>query len=111
MLGLILWSVLVFSLAPMIPAFGQNAKLIEEAKKEGGKVIRHGSLEAQPFDAVQAAFQKKTGLELEYWRGSGTRVVDRAVSEYRAGKARYDVLLVGTTPAKLYCQGRYGGKV
>ena len=83
----------------MIPAFGQNATLIEEAKKEGAKVIVYGSLEAQPFDAVQAAFQKKTGLELEYWRGSGTRVVDRAVSEYRAGKARYDVLLVGTTPA------------
>jgi len=83
----------------MIPAFGQNATLIEEAKKEGGKVIVYGSLEARPFDAVQAAFQKNTGLELEYWRGSGTRVVDRAVSEYRAGKARYDVLLVGTTPA------------
>jgi iron(III) transport system substrate-binding protein len=99
MLRLILWSVLVFSLAPMIPAFGQNATLIEEAKKEGGKVIVYGSLEARPFDAVQAAFQKKTGLELEYWRGSGTRVVDRAVSEYQAGKARYDVLLIGTTPA------------
>ena len=98
MLGLILWSVLVFSLAPMIPAFGQNARLIEEAKKEGGKVIVYGSLEAQPFDAVQAAFQKKTGLELEYWRGSGTRVVDRAVSEYE-GQSAYDVLLVGTTPA------------
>jgi len=99
MLRLILWSVLVFSLAPMIPAFGQKATLIEEAKKEGGKVIVYGSLEARPFDAVQAAFQKKTGLELEYWRGSGTRVVDRAVSEYQAGKARYDVLLIGTTPA------------
>ena len=99
MLRSILWSVLVFSLAPMIPAFGQNATLIEEAKKEGGKVIVYGSLEARPFDAVQAAFQKKTGLELEYWRGSGTRVVDRAVSEYQAGKARYDVLLIGTTPA------------
>ena len=98
MLRLVLWSVLVFSLAP-IAAFGQSARLIEEAKKEGGKVIVYGSLEAQPFDAVQAAFQKKTGLELEYWRGSGTRVVDRAVSEYRAGKARYDVLLAGTTPA------------
>jgi iron(III) transport system substrate-binding protein len=98
MLRLVLWSVLIFSLAP-IAAFGQSARLIEEAKKEGGKVIVYGSLEAQPFDAVQAAFQKKTGLELEYWRGSGTRVVDRAVSEYRAGKARYDVLLVGTTPA------------
>ena len=99
MLRRIFGSVLVLALAPMIPAFGQNAKLIDEAKKEGGKVIVYGSLEAQPFDAVQAAFQKKTGLELEYWRGSGTRVVDRAVSEYRAGKARYDVLLVGTTPA------------
>lgn len=91
--------VLVFFLVSLIPAFGQNASLIKEAKKEGGKVIVYGSLEARPFDAVQAAFQKETGLELEYWRGSGTRVVDRAVSEYRTGKARYDVLLVGTTPA------------
>jgi hypothetical protein len=78
--------ILVLSLVDSPAAFGQSANLIEEAKKEGGKVIAYGSLESEAFDAIKAAFQKKTRLELEYWRASGTKVMDRAVSEYRAGK-------------------------
>ncbi len=90
---------LFFLQSPM--AFGQNANLIEEAKKEGGKVIAYGSLESEAFDAIKAAFQKKTRLELEYWRASGTKVMDRAVSEYRTGKAGYDLLLLNANVARL----------
>ena len=93
--------ILVLSLVHSPAAFGQSANLIEEAKKEGGKVIAYGSLESEAFDAIKAAFQKKTQLELEYWRASGTKVMDRAVSEYRAGKAAYDVLLLNANVARL----------
>ena len=93
--------ILIVFLVPLHPASGQNATLIEEAKKEGGKVIAYGSLESEAFDAVKAAFQKKTGLELEYWRASGTKVMDRAISEYRSGKPLYDLLLLNANVARL----------
>lgn len=101
MLRLILSLVSLFFLARTLPALGQNASLIDEAKKEGGKVIAYGSLESEAFDAIKAAFQKKTGLELEYWRASGTKVMDRAVSEYRTGKAVYDLLLLNANVARI----------
>jgi iron(III) transport system substrate-binding protein len=75
-------------------ASAQDAKLVEAARKEGGKVIVYGSLEADTTDAVRKAFEKKTGLAMEYWRASTTKVVERASSEYRAKKALVDVILV-----------------
>jgi ABC-type thiamine transport system substrate-binding protein len=64
----------------------QEAKLIEAAKKEGGKIVAYGSLESDTTEAVKKAFEKKTGLSMEYWRASATKVVDRATSEFRAQK-------------------------
>jgi iron(III) transport system substrate-binding protein len=81
--------------------FAQSAKLIEAAKKEGGKVVAYGSLESEAFDAVKAGFEKKTGLELEYWRASGTKTMDRAVGEYRSGKPAYDAILLNANVARL----------
>ncbi|HEY6197091.1 MAG TPA: extracellular solute-binding protein [Candidatus Binatia bacterium] len=75
-------------------AFAQDAKLVEAAKKEGGRVVVYGSLEADTADAVRKAFEKKTGLAMDYWRGSTTKVVERASSEYRAKKPLVDVILV-----------------
>jgi iron(III) transport system substrate-binding protein len=76
------------------PVLAQDAKLIDAAKKEGGKVVAYGSLEADTTEAVRKVFEQKTGLSLEYWRASTTKVVDRAISEYRAKKALVDVILV-----------------
>ena len=81
----------LFSSAPL---FAQDAKLIEAAKKEGGKIVAYGSLEGDTTEAVRKAFEQKTGLTLEYWRASTTKVVDRATSEYRAKKGLVDVILV-----------------
>ncbi|HEY1373858.1 MAG TPA: extracellular solute-binding protein [Candidatus Binatia bacterium] len=74
--------------------FAQDAKLVDAAKKEGGRVVVYGSLEADTADAVRKAFEKKTGLGMDYWRSSTTKVVERAASEYRAKKALVDVILV-----------------
>jgi ABC-type molybdate transport system substrate-binding protein len=43
----------------------QEAKLIEAAKKEGGKIVAYGSLESDTTEAVKKAFEKKTGLSME----------------------------------------------
>ena len=61
--------ILVLSLVDSPAAFGQSANLIEEAKKEGGKVIAYGSLESEAFDAIKAAFQKENP--------TGTRILAR----------------------------------
>ena len=83
------------------PAFAQDAKLIEAAKKEGGKVVLYGSLESDTVEAVRKAFQKKTGIEAEYWRASATKVMDRALSEYRAGRPLFDVILTNDNPLQI----------
>lgn len=77
----------------------QDAKLIEGAKKEGGKVVVYGSIENDTIDLISAALKKKTGLETEYWRASATKVMDRVISESRAGKPLFDVVL--TTDATM----------
>ena len=80
--------VMMFALAVILsaaPAIAQDAKTIEAAKKEGGKVVIYGSLESQVVDEVLAGFRKKTGLNAEYWRASAMSVMNRSMSEYRAG--------------------------
>ncbi len=76
----------------------QSTALIDAAKKEGGTVVAYGSLESDTVDAIKQAFQKRTGLELEYWRASTTKVMDRSLSEYRAGKPLFDVVLTNSAP-------------
>src|SRR6516164_4598231 len=90
-----------FFLAFSAELFAQSAGVIEAAKKEGGKVVAYGSLESEAFDAVKAGFEKKTGLQLEYWRASGTKTMERAVTEYRSGKPLYDAILLNANVAKL----------
>ena len=89
LIGLFLASLFFFA---ALSAFSQDARLIQAAKKEGGKVVVYGSLEADTVEAVQKAFQKKTGIEMDYWRASATKVMDRALSEYRAGRPLFDVV-------------------
>jgi spermidine/putrescine-binding protein len=72
--------------------FSQDNKLIEAAKKEGGKVIVYTSMETFTADAIKAAFEKKTGLQMEYWRGGSTEVLDRSLAEFRVGKPLFDVV-------------------
>src|SRR3989338_4847453 len=87
-----------------LAAFAQDAKLVELAKKEGGKVVIYGSLENDTVDADSKALKKKTGMEVEFWRGSATKVMDRVVSEYRAGKPLSDVVLTNDAPMRIMQQ-------
>jgi iron(III) transport system substrate-binding protein len=83
-------------------ALAQDAKLIEAAKKAGGKVVVYGSLDSDTGDAIGNAFLKKTGIKMDYWRASSTKVMDRAVSEYRAGKPLFDVLINNASPMHIF---------
>lgn len=73
--------------------FAQDAKLIDAAKKESGAIIAYGSMEQAQAEPIIEAFQKKTGLKAEYWRSSATKAMERALTELRAGKALFDVMV------------------
>jgi hypothetical protein len=61
-------------------------------------------------DAVIQAFQKKTGLGADYWRASAMSVMNRAMSEYRAGNAlRRAAEQHG--PTLHHGQRRHGGQI
>lgn len=82
------------------PVLAQDAKLIEEAKKEG-KVVVYGSMESDIFDGIQKSFEKKTGVSVDYWRASGAAVLERVISERKAGKPLYDVVITNAGPMEI----------
>jgi len=83
--------------------YGQSAALLEAAKKEG-KVTVYGSLESDTMDVIMQGFRKKTGIEAKYWRASATKVMDRAMSEFRAGKPLADGIVAADNVMRLMQQ-------
>jgi iron(III) transport system substrate-binding protein len=82
----------VFFLCWLTPAFAQDAKQIEAAKRDG-KLVVYGTMQSDIFELLQKAFHKKTGIAVDYWRTSATKVMERALSEARAGKALFDLVM------------------
>ena len=91
---------LLFSLIFAQSAVAQDAKLLAEAKKEG-KVVIYGSMEQDIFEGVRQSFEKKTGIVAEYWRASGAAVLERALSEHRAGRPAFDLVLNNAGPMEI----------
>lgn len=91
---------LLLSLGVTTTVFAQDAKMVAEAKKEG-KVVVYGSMEQDIFEGVRTAFEKKVGIPVEYWRASGAAVLERVISERRAGKALFDVVLNNAGPMQI----------
>lgn len=81
-------------------SLAQDAKLVTEGRKEG-KVVIYGSMETDIFEGIQKAFEKKTGISVDYWRAAGATVLDRAVSEKRANKVAYDLVLNNAGPMEI----------
>jgi len=96
-LALVLLAAISLSAAPL---YSQSASLIAAGKKEG-KAVVYGSLESDTADAAFSAFKKKTGIDVEYWRASATKVMDRGLSEYRAGKPLFDIILTNDNPMQI----------
>ena len=63
-------------------ALAQDAKLIEAARKDG-KLIVYGTMQTDNFEPLQKIFQKKTGITVDYWRTSATKMMERALTEAR----------------------------
>ncbi len=87
-------------------AWAQTTQLVEAAKKESGKVLLYTSMETFTADALKKAFETKTGLQMEYWRGGSTEVIDRVLGEHRVGKPQFDV--VATTGDHMHLMFKEG---
>lgn len=64
---------------------------VEAAKREG-KVVVYGAVPPKSMDVINKPFEKKYGIKVEYWRASSTKVMDRALTEWRAGRPGFDVV-------------------
>jgi ABC-type Fe3+ transport system substrate-binding protein len=49
---------------------------------------------------IEKGFEGKYGLKIEYWRADATKVIDRVLTEWRAGKPGFD-LVIGARGALL----------
>src|SRR5262245_63559952 len=58
-------------------------------------------MEADSAETVFNVFKKKIGIDVDYWRASATKVMDRALSEYRAGKPLFDIILTNDNPMQI----------
>jgi iron(III) transport system substrate-binding protein len=62
------------------------------AAKKDGKVVVYGSVVPQAMEELHKSFEKKYDIKVDYWRGSSTSVAERAQTEWRAGRAAFDVV-------------------
>ncbi len=69
----------------------REAKLLEGARKEG-QVSIYTSLNTRDSGPITQAFEKKYGVKPLLWRSSSEKVLQRAVTEARAGRFLCDVL-------------------
>ena len=75
----------------MLEAADRQARILAGARREG-IVVLYTSLNTQDSVPLINAFEKKYGVKTQLWRSASERVVQRAVSEGRAGRFACDVM-------------------
>src|SRR5207247_4135298 len=71
--------------------------------KQEGEVVVYTSLISEDLAALSAAFEKKYGVKVKGWRAGSEKVLQRALTEARAGRADADVIEAnGPELASLY---------
>lgn len=83
----------VLAAATALPA---QADLVAAAKREG-RVVVYGSL-TTPGMVHNRIFEGRYGIPVEYWRAASTRVLDRVLTELRAGRPLFDVVVTNSSP-------------
>ena len=85
---------LVFSLiiSPTLAGAQITPEIIEAAKKEG-EVNFYGAITVNISKRISDLFEKKYGIPVKHWRGDATEIVNRVLTEARAGRSTFDVTL------------------
>jgi iron(III) transport system substrate-binding protein len=83
----------------------RDSRLIAGAKKEG-QLLVYTSLNLKDSVPIAEAFEKKYGVKLQLWRSSSEKVLQRAVTEARAGRFAVDAFeLNGPEMEAMYREG------
>ena len=69
----------------------RETELAAGARKEG-EVSLYSSLVSKDIETLAAAFEKKYGVKVKFWRAGSEKVLQRAVTEARAGRHEVDVI-------------------
>ncbi|MBI4527094.1 MAG: extracellular solute-binding protein [Deltaproteobacteria bacterium] len=89
-IALVVWSIWFL---PPLTGLGESS-LIDEAKKEG-KLVFYSTMTAEHHDKVVQAFHSKYPfIKIEGFRANPVRVVNRVLTEGRAGRPLVDVINV-----------------
>lgn len=93
-----LWLVaIVVVISPI--AHAQQAS-VDAARKEG-KVVIYGTIVPQIMGQIEKGFAAQYGVKTEYWRADATKVIDRVLTEWRAGRPGFDVVIGARGPLNL----------
>jgi ABC-type Fe3+ transport system substrate-binding protein len=68
-----------------------SARLVEEAKREGSVAV-YSSMAEKDLRRLVADFERRYGVKVNLWRSGKNRVLQRVVSEARAGRHEVDVV-------------------
>ena len=83
----------------------REQRIVESARKEKHAVV-YTSLNLKDSVPITQAFEKKYGVKIELWRSSSEKVLQRAVTEARAGRFSVDAFeLNGPEMEALYREG------
>lgn len=69
----------------------REQRLLQGARQENALTV-YTSLTVEDITELAAVFEKKTGIKLKFWRASSEKIVQRIVTETRAGRYEYDVV-------------------
>jgi iron(III) transport system substrate-binding protein len=78
--------------APLLEGSDRMQRLIDGAKKEGTLTV-YTSMAAKDDRRIVDAFEKKYGIKVNVWRSGKNIVLQRVVSEARAGRNQADFVL------------------
>jgi len=91
---------LLVLLLALLESLNAQSVNVDAAKKEG-KVVVYGTLVPQVMTLIEKGFEAKYGIKIEYWRADATKVIERVVTEWRAGKPGFDVVIGARGPLAL----------
>lgn len=69
----------------------REQRLLQGARQEGALTV-YTSLTVEDITEIAAAFEKKYGIKVKYWRASSEKIIQRIVTEGRAGRFDFDVV-------------------
>src|SRR5688500_6039395 len=83
----------------------RTARLIAGAKREG-VVSVYSSTAVEDMAPLAAAFERKYGVRVRVWRGASSDILQRSLTEARAG--HYDVDIIETATPEMEALNREG---